>query len=76
MHLTLVMQMTDRIKSLHFYTRTDSGLVQIGNGERSRARRVMDGNDDVIKERMAAFDRVVRIFCSLLGFPPHENLTR
>ena len=67
MHLTLVMQMTDRIKSLHFYTRTDSGLVQIGNGERSRARRVMDGNDDVIKERMAAFDRFVPIFAVCAG---------
>src|SRR5262249_2691391 len=28
---TLVMQVTDRIRLLHFYTRTDSGLVQMGN---------------------------------------------
>jgi hypothetical protein len=52
---------------MHFYTQAHPGLVQNGNGERLRARSVMDGNDDVIKERTAAFGGAVRIF---VGFAP------
>ena len=36
--------------AMHFYTVTDSGLVQFGNARWPRAGSVMSGNDDVIKE--------------------------
>lgn len=45
------MQMTDRLTLGHFDTRTDSGLVQIGNAAWPRWTAVMSANDDAMMDR-------------------------
>jgi putative membrane protein insertion efficiency factor len=51
------MQLSDRLNALHFYTETDSGLVQFGNVVRPRARQVMWENDGVIKDTIIFYSR-------------------
>ena len=40
---------------MHFYTATDSGLVQFGNARWVSSENVMERNDDIIKEVGAFF---------------------